>query len=126
MIRVKRVYDPPEPSDGPRFLVDRVWPRGLKKEATRIDAWQKDAAPSHELRRWFGHDPGKWHDFQSRYETELDARPEAVRPLLDKAREGDITLVYGARDREHNNAVVIKEYLDRKLGVSESRLQGQS
>ncbi len=115
MIRVKRVYESPEPDDGARFLVDRLWPRGVKKESLRLDGWLKDAAPSDELRRWFGHDPARWDEFQRRYRDELSGRPEAWRPIMEAARRGDVTLLFGARDADHNNAVALKVYLDARL-----------
>lgn len=114
MIRVKRVYDPPDPDDGQRFLVERLWPRGVKKEALALDGWLREVAPSDGLRRWFGHDPAKWEEFRRRYFQELDARPEAVRPLLEAARRGNVTLLFSARDTAHNNAVVLRDYLERK------------
>ncbi|MEA2582716.1 MAG: hypothetical protein QOF33_801 [Thermomicrobiales bacterium] len=114
-IRLRRVYEPPAPDDGRRILVDRLWPRGLTKAAAHVDAWLKDAAPSTELRRWFGHDPIKWADFQRRYREELDTHPEALAPILDAARIGILTLVYAARDEQHNAAVVLKEVLDERL-----------
>ena len=113
-IRVKRVYEPPAPDDGKRFLVDRLWPRGLRKEALRLDGWLKELAPSDELRRWFGHDPAKWEEFRRRYFLELQARPEAWRPLRKAAREGTVTLLFSARDGEHNNAVALKSFLEGK------------
>ena len=112
MIRLRRVYDEPRPSDGFRVLVDRVWPRGLKKEQAAIDHWLKEVAPSAELRRWFSHEPAKWHGFRERYAKELDERPEAVRFLVEKGREGTVTLLFGAKDVERNNAVALKEYLE--------------
>ena len=115
MIRIKRVYDPPAKEDGARFLVDRLWPRGTKKEALHVAAWCKEVAPSNELRHWFNHDPAKWKDFQRRYRAELTASPTAWQPLLDAAGQGDITLLYGAHDTEHNNAVALKAYLEEKL-----------
>lgn len=115
MIHLKRAYDEPEKADGRRFLVDRLWPRGVKKKDLALDGWPKDAAPSTELRRWFGHDPQKWPEFQQRYRSELDGKPESWQPLLTAAREGNITLVYGTRDMEHNDAVVLKAYLEEKL-----------
>ena len=115
MIKLKRAYQPPAAEDGRRFLVDRLWPRGVKKDALALDAWLKDAAPSTELRKWFNHDPDKWDEFQQRYSAELDANPAAWGPLLQAAREGTITLVYSARDEEHNQAVALKTYLERKL-----------
>jgi len=115
MIRIKRAYDPVARTDGARFLVDQLWPRGILKTALKIDAWDREVAPSKELRKWFGHDPAKWTEFQSRYSSELDEKVESWKPLLDAAREGDVTLVFGARDTEHNNAVALKNYLERKL-----------
>lgn len=115
MIFLKRAYDEPDTADGPRFLVDRLWPRGVKKEALEMDAWLKDLAPSTELRKWFQHDPEKWAEFQQRYRAELDARPETWSTLLAAAQQSDITLVYGARDTEHNDAVVLRDYLVDKL-----------
>jgi uncharacterized protein YeaO (DUF488 family) len=108
----KRVYEAPGPEDGARFLVERLWPRGLKKEALQAEGWPKDVAPSGALRRWFGHDPAKWVEFERRYFAELDGRPEALEPLLEAARRGRVTLLYSARDREHNNAVALREYLE--------------
>lgn len=114
-ITVKRVYEPVEEGDGYRVLVDRVWPRGLARERIRIDAWLKEAAPSDALRRWFGHDPNKWERFKERYHEELAARPDALERLLAAARTGPVTLVFAARDAKHNNAVALKEYLERRL-----------
>ena len=114
MIRTKRVYDPPVSEDGRRFLVDRLWPRGVKKEGLELDAWLKDVAPSDELRRWFGHDPAKWEAFQRRYFAELETKPEAWLPLLEACREGTVTLVFGARDEEKNHAVALKSFLEGK------------
>lgn len=115
MIRVKRVYDPPEPDDGRRFLVERLWPRGVRKEQMQMDGWLKDVAPSEDLRRWFGHDPAKWEEFQHRYFAELDARPETWQPLLEAVRTGNVTLLFSARDVEHNNAVALKRYLTKRM-----------
>jgi uncharacterized protein YeaO (DUF488 family) len=114
VIKVKRAYEPAEPSDGRRYLVDRLWPRGIKKEDLPLDGWLKDVAPSNELRRWFGHDPARWEGFAQRYYAELEDNP-AVRRLLDEGKgPGDVTLVYGARDPEHNQAVALRAYmLDR-------------
>ncbi len=116
MIKTKRVYEPEEPGDETRFLVERLWPRGFKKDALSLDGWPKEAAPSNELRRWFGHDPARWEEFRRRYFAELDAEPEAWQPILDAAGRGNVTLLYSARDTEHNNAVALKEYLEGKLG----------
>jgi uncharacterized protein YeaO (DUF488 family) len=113
MIKVKRAYDPPESDDGTRFLVDRLWPRGVKKEDLHLDGWLKDVAPSDDLRRWFSHDPAKWEEFQRRYFAELDGKPDALRPIRDAARQGNVTLLYSARDVEHNNAVALRAYLER-------------
>lgn len=115
MIRLKRAYDEPEAADGRRFLVDRLWPRGVKKEKLQLEAWLKEVAPSDELRNWFGHDPERWAEFQQRYRAELDQKPESWQPLLAAAREGDVTLIFSARDRQYNNAVALKAYLEGKL-----------
>ena len=114
-IDIARAYDPPGSDSGTRFLVDRMWPRGVSKESLGIEAWLRDVAPSTELRRWFGHDPARWEEFQKRYWAELDANPASWQPLLDAAERGPVTLVFGARDREHNQAVVLRAYLARKL-----------
>lgn len=112
MVKLKRVYEPYESSDGRRILVDRLWPRGLTKEKAHISLWLKDVAPSHELRQWFGHDPAKWPEFQRRYRAELKANTEAVNRLRDELRlAGPVTLVYGAKDETHNDAVVLKDFL---------------
>ncbi len=124
MITVKRVYEGPSASDGTRFLVDHLWPRGLKKEAVKVQSWIKAVSPSDKLRTWFGHDPAKWKEFQRRYFAELDKRPEAWQALLEAARRGDITLVFSARDTEHNNAVALKAYLDKRLTAKATRQQG--
>jgi uncharacterized protein YeaO (DUF488 family) len=112
MITVKRVYEPPTPADGSRFLVERLWPRGIKKASLQMDAWLQDVAPSTALRRWFSHDPAKWKAFQRRYFAELDGKPETVQPLLQAAQRGHVTLLYSARDTAHNNAVALKHYLE--------------
>lgn len=112
MIGIKRVYDDPETSDGARYLVERLWPRGMKKENLIMDAWFKEVAPSSDLRRWFGHDPEKWKEFQRRYRAELDANPNAWKPLLEASKRGNVTLLYSARDTEHNNADTLKSYLE--------------
>lgn len=115
LIRLKRAYEAPGSEDGRRYLVDRLWPRGVKKEALQLDGWLKEVAPSNELRRWFGHDPARWEEFQQRYAAELDAQPQNWQPLLAAARAGDLTLVYAARDEAHNDAVVLRGYLMQKL-----------
>ena len=114
-IDLKRVYDPPANSDGRRILVDRIWPRGITKADLQIDAWLKDLAPSTELRKWFEHDPAKWDEFRKRYAGELEQRSEALEELVEKARAGRVTLVFSAKDTEHNNAVALKEHLERRL-----------
>jgi uncharacterized protein YeaO (DUF488 family) len=114
MIHTKRVYEPPAPSDGARFLVERLWPRGMKKEALHLDGWLKEVAPSDALRRWFGHDPARWDEFVRRYRAELDAHPEAWQPLLEAALHGTVTLLFSARDEVHNNAVALQHYLADK------------
>ncbi len=115
MTQTKRVYEPPARSDGVRFLVERLWSRGLKKEDLDARAWLKDVAPSTELRKWFSHDPAKWNEFKKRYKAELDKEPNAWQPILDAAREGTVTLLYSSHDMEHNNAVALQEYLESKL-----------
>lgn len=113
-IQTKRAYESSSPADGDRYLVDRVYPRGVKREDLQIKDWLKDVAPSNDLRKWFGHDPARWDEFRKRYFAELDTNPNAWRLLLDAARKGSITLVYGAKDTEHNQAVALKEYLEDK------------
>lgn len=110
-IRLKRAYERPAASDGPRLLVDRLWPRGVSKTAARIDRWMKDIAPSSQLRKWFDHDPDRWEGFRSRYAEELREHPEQVRDLRGLARENPVTLVYSARDEAHNDAVVLRQIL---------------
>ncbi len=121
MIKIKRVYDPPAPEDGARFLVERLWPRGMKKEALRMKAWCKDVAPSGDLRRWFSHDPAKWKEFQRRYRAELHDHPAAWKPLVDAARQGNLTLLYSAHDLKHNNALTLKSFLEEQLSSSAKR-----
>ena len=111
MIRIKRAYEGPARTDGRRILVERLWPRGVKKEALAADAWMKEVAPSTQLRQWFGHRPERWQEFRRRYRAELDANPAAWKPILEAARSGTVTLLYGARDTVHNGAVVLREYL---------------
>ena len=111
-IRLKRVYEPPSPEDGHRYLVDRLWPRGLNRANAQLDAWLREIAPTDSLRRWFGHAGERWEEFRRRYFAELDARPTAWQPLLEVARKGTVTLLYAARDVAHNNAVALKEYLE--------------
>src|ERR1051325_1314295 len=112
MIKLKRVYESPSPKDGLRVLVERLWPRGLTKERAALDLWLKDVAPSPELRKWFGHDPAKWKEFEKRYWKELRRQADAVDILRHKAKEGTVTLVYAARDEEHNGALALKAFLE--------------
>jgi len=114
MIKIKRVYDQPESGDGFRILVDRIWPRGLSKGKADVDLWLKEIAPSDELRKWFGHEPEKWPEFRQRYAAELDAKHDEVAAIREHARKGTVTLLFGARDDQHNNAVVLKEYIESK------------
>ncbi|TMI90363.1 MAG: DUF488 family protein [Bacillati bacterium ANGP1] len=114
-VRLKRAYDPPSSGDGPRVLVDRVWPRGVSKEKLRIAAWLGDLGPSTGLRKWFAHDPAKWTEFRQRYLGELAVKRRLLDELAGYARDGTLTLVYGARDPAHNQAVVIREALERMI-----------
>jgi uncharacterized protein YeaO (DUF488 family) len=113
MIQTRRIYEPPQSSDGSRFLVERLWPRGMKKEELPMAGWLKEVAPSAELRRWFAHDPAKWEAFRRRYFTELEGKGETLQPLREAARRGTVTLLYSARDTEHNNAVALKQFLEQ-------------
>ncbi len=115
MIRAVRVYSQRLPSRGKRFLVDRIWPRGVSRDSLRLAGWAKEAAPSDALRVWFAHDPERWDVFRHRYAAELDAHPETWAALLQAARRGDVILLYGARDEEHNNAVALQAYLEARL-----------
>jgi uncharacterized protein YeaO (DUF488 family) len=110
-IRIKRVYDPPEEADGMRVLVDRLWPRGLRKENAALTLWLKEIAPSPELRKWFGHDPARWAEFSRRYRVELARNDEAVAKAADLAKRGPLTLLYAAHDTAHNHALVLAAYL---------------
>jgi uncharacterized protein YeaO (DUF488 family) len=113
-IWTKRIYQEPGRQDGMRILVDRIWPRGVSKDEALIDHWLKDVAPSTELRKWFSHDPQKWEKFKKKYFHELRGKGEAVEELLRMAHKNRVTLVYGAKDQEHNNAVALKEYLEEQ------------
>jgi uncharacterized protein YeaO (DUF488 family) len=117
---LKRIYESPAPSDGFRVLVERLWPRGLKKTDAALDLWLKDIAPSPELRQWFGHDPAKWEEFCRRYWSELMDRKDAVKLLKEKLHEGKVTLVYGSKDEKHNAAVALKRFLE---GVSSQKTE---
>lgn len=111
MLQVKRIYDPASPKDGFRVLIDRLWPRGLSKADAAVDLWLKEIAPSTKLRTWFAHDPAKWVEFQLLYRGELERNPEPVAQLRDRARAGAVTLLYSARDFQHNHAPVLRDYL---------------
>lgn len=113
MIKLKRVYQKPARDDDERILVERLWPRGVTKLRAKIDLWLKDVAPSTELRRWFGHDPEKWDEFSLRYQKELEQKDELINLLKRKAKGGTITLIYAARDEEHNSALVLKRFLQQ-------------
>ena len=136
MITLKRAYDSVSRTDGRRFLVERLWPRGISKARLQVDAWLKEVAPSTELRKWFGHDPGKWSEFRRRYFRELDSRPDAWKSIATAARRGAVTLIYSSRDTQHNNAVALLDYLHaqaRRSGTARrsavarpSRRQGRS
>jgi uncharacterized protein YeaO (DUF488 family) len=121
VIGLARAYDEPPTGDHPVFLVERLWPRGVRKSALRLTDWLPDVAPSHELRKWFGHDPQKWDEFRRRYVAELDDHPEAWAPLRDAAAAGDVTLVYSSHDVDHNNAVALRDYLVTRLGADGPR-----
>ena len=115
-ICIKRIYEPAGPEDGRRYLVERLWPRGVRKNDAGLDAWLRDVAPSTRLRQWFAHDPDKWEAFQQRYRAELDANPAAWQPLLEQATQGPVTLVYSARDPGRNSALVLRDYLRARSG----------
>ena len=110
-IRLKRAYEPASRGDGKRILVDRLWPRGVKKTEAAIDGWFKDLSPSTELRKWFGHDPARWEEFRRRFASELSQHPEALHKLRELARNGPVTLVYAAHDESHNDAIVLRDVL---------------
>jgi uncharacterized protein YeaO (DUF488 family) len=126
MLKLKRVYEKGTLDDGMRYLVERLWPRGVKKASLRIEAWLKDAAPSTELRNWFSHDPEKWQEFRRRYFAELDRAPEAWAPILEAAQHGTVTLLYSSHDTEHNNAVALKEYIEHKTSARTRADDGRS
>ncbi len=121
MIQVKRVYEHPSRQDGKRILVDRLWPRGLKREETQIDEWMKDLGPSTELRKWFGHDPSKWSGFKKKFFQELNGRQEAIERLARLAGRSKITLLYGSKEERFNNAVALQEYLADRLKQQEEK-----
>ncbi|MBI5044282.1 MAG: DUF488 domain-containing protein [Nitrospirae bacterium] len=113
MIKLKRIYERPSKEDGIRILVERLWPRGLTKAQTGINLWLKDAAPSPELRKWFNHEPEKWDEFCNRYWNELKIKKDAIKKLKQYTKKNDVTLVYAARDDKHNNALALKEFLEK-------------
>lgn len=115
-VKTKRVYEPAADSDGQRVLVDRVWPRGVSKDDAELTDWRKELAPSTDLRKWFGHRPERWAEFKKRYARELDVQDEALNELADRAEKGNLTLVYAAKDEEHNNAEALREMLERRVG----------
>lgn len=115
VILLKRVYEKPAPSDGARFLVERLWPRGIRKTDVQMEGWLKDAGPSANLRKWFSHDPEKWVRFRRKYFLELERRTEAWEPILKAAQRGAVTLLYSSHDTEHNNAVALKDFLEACL-----------
>ena len=115
MLKTKRVYEEAKSSDGVRFLVDRLWPRGIKKDNLKLETWLKEVAPSPDLRKWFAHDPAKWQEFQRRYRAELESNPEGWQSILEAAKKGTVTLLYSARDTEHNSAVLLKGFLEEQM-----------
>ena len=115
MLKIKRAYEPAAQNDGKRFLVERLWPRGVKKDELRLDAWLKDVAPSPELRKWYSHEVNKWPEFQKRYRGELSQHPETWTPILQAAQKGTVTLIYAAHDTEHNSAAVLRDYLEKRI-----------
>ncbi len=125
MIQLERAYDAESSTDGTRFLVERLWPRGVKKTSLKIQSWLKDVAPSTELRKWFSHDPAKWDEFRRRYFAELKANPDAWQPIAQAARHGTVTLVYSSHDTEHNNAVALQEFLQHHLGKVRKSASGR-
>jgi len=116
MIKTVRVYDTSIES-GYRILVDRLWPRGVSKEDAKLDLWLKEIGPSNELRKWFGHNPERWNEFKEKFFSELDEKKELLEQIIIKAREGDVILLFGAKDEEHNNAVALKEYIESRMGM---------
>ena len=121
MIKIKRVYDRSSQDDGKRILIDRLWPRGLKKGDARIDEWLKEIAPSNELRKWFNHDPNKWSEFKKRFFTELLGKRDMVEGIISTARKGTVTLLFGSKEERFNNAVALKEYVDSRMNASERK-----
>lgn len=122
-LHLKRAYDPSAPEDGERFLVDRLWPRGVRKETLLLTGWLKEIAPSDALRRWFGHDPERWEEFRRRYRSELKSQQTVLQSLRDALKRGPVTLVYSAHDEAHNQAVVLREFLRKPSSTSRKHLQ---
>jgi uncharacterized protein YeaO (DUF488 family) len=118
MIKIRRVYDKPDPADGVRILVDRLWPRGLSKEAAKVDVWAKNLSPSHELRKWYGHDPEKWEEFKKRYFAEMDGNPADVENLKEQIRGHAVTFLYSSKEERLNNAQALKLYLEMRKGTA--------
>lgn len=116
MIRLRRVYEDPEPSEGRRYLVERLWPRGISREDARLDGWLKELAPSDDLRRWYDHDPARWEEFRKRYEEELGEREGLLERVAREAREGSVTFVFATKDVDHSSARALKEFLEREYG----------
>lgn len=114
-VKLKRVYEPSDITDGTRFLVERLWPRGISKERAELDGWLKEAAPSGELRKWYGHDPARWNEFRRRYFAELAGEPGVLDPIIEAARKGIVTLVFAAKDPQLSNARALKEYLGKRV-----------
>jgi len=123
-LRLKRAYEPATPEDGERFLVDRLWPRGVKRDTLALAGWLKDVAPSNALRQWFGHDPQRWVEFRRRYGEELKSQPGLLQPLRDALKRGPVTLVYSAHDELHNQAVVLREFLLKPSAAAGKPLRG--
>ena len=116
MIKIERIYSNPRTNDSSfRILVDRLWPRGLSKDKVKVDLWQKDIAPSNSLRKWFSHDAKKWDEFKARYFKELEKNSESINSILDKVKEGSVTLLYGTKEEKFNNAIALKEYLEERI-----------
>jgi len=120
-IKIKRVYEKASSRDGARFLVDRLWPRGVRKETISVTAWLREVAPSQKLRSWFGHDPKRWAEFRKRYNVELSANRETWMPILKAAAKGNVTLLFSAHDSDHNNAVALQKFLKRRLRKRQKR-----
>jgi uncharacterized protein YeaO (DUF488 family) len=121
MVKIKRVYDEPSKGDGKRILIDRLWPRGLKKEHAQIDAWIKEIAPSNELRKWFNHEPNKWREFKNRFFMELEGKGDLVEEIASLARKGSVTLLFGSKEERFNNAVALKGYIDAKMKAADRK-----